>query len=84
MACALILRKVFKGDKSNGFELVCSQIRNSPALSRLCLVLAITTLYLTAQGTEVVAQGKRRMVDPHWRTRKQLSKNWLVMGKELL
>ncbi|WP_293085794.1 hypothetical protein [Moorena sp. SIO4A1] len=45
---------------------------------------AITTLYLTAQGTEVVAQGKRRMVDPHWRTRQQLSKNWLVMGKELL
>jgi hypothetical protein len=24
------------------------------------------TLYLTAQGTEVVAQGKRRLVDPHW------------------
>ncbi|NEO47030.1 MAG: hypothetical protein F6K55_24080 [Moorea sp. SIO4A3] len=43
-----------------------------------------TTLYLTAQGTEVVAQGKRRMVDPHWRTRQQLSKNWLVMGLELL
>lgn len=35
-------------------------------MSRLCLVLAIATLYLTAQGTEVVAQGKRRWVDSHW------------------
>ncbi|NEO65362.1 MAG: transposase [Moorea sp. SIO4G2] len=60
------IEESFLDDKSNGFELESSQIRNSPALSRLCLVLAITTLYLTAQGTEVVAQGKRRMVDPHW------------------
>jgi hypothetical protein len=34
-------------------------------LERLCLVLAITTLYLVSQGTEVVKQGKRRWVDPH-------------------
>jgi hypothetical protein len=26
----------------------------------------MTTLYLVAQGTEVVKQGKRRWVDPHW------------------
>ena len=66
MACASTLRKVFVSDKSNGFELESSEIRNPPALSRLCLVLAIATLYLTAQGTKVVAQGKRRLVDPHW------------------
>ena len=47
-------------------KLESSEIRNAPALSRLCLVLALATLYLTAQGTEVVAQGKRRLVDPHW------------------
>jgi len=35
-------------------------------LTRLCFVLAMTTLYLIAQGTEVVKQGKRRWVDPHW------------------
>jgi hypothetical protein len=29
-------------------------------LTRLCCVLAMTTLYLVAQGTEVVKQGKRR------------------------
>jgi hypothetical protein len=29
-------------------------------------VLAITTLYLVTQGTEVVTHGKRRWVDAHW------------------
>src|SRR4028119_1838348 len=48
------------------FRLERSMIRCAPALSRLCLVLAIATVYLTLQGTAVVAQGKRRWVDPHW------------------
>ena len=56
----------FLDDKSNGFQLESSRIRSAQALSRLCLVLAVATLYLVAQGTEVVAQGKRRWVDPHW------------------
>ncbi len=56
----------FLDDKSNGFQLESSEIRSAMALSRLCLVLAVATLYLTAQGTQVVAQGKRRWVDPHW------------------
>ncbi len=56
----------FLDDKSNGFQLEASLIRSAEALTRLCLVLAVTTLYLVAQGTEVVKQGKRRWVDPHW------------------
>jgi len=56
----------FLDDKSNGFQLEASLIRSAEALSRLCFVLAITTLYLVSQGTAVVEQGKRRMVDPHW------------------
>jgi hypothetical protein len=56
----------FLDDKSNGFQLEASLIRSAAALERLCLVLAITTLYLVAQGTEVVKQGQRRWVDPHW------------------
>ena len=35
-------------------------------LSRLGLVLAIATLYLSVTGTEVVARGDRRWVEPHW------------------
>lgn len=56
----------FLDDKSNGFQLESSLIRSTKALERLCFVLAITTLYLISQGTEVVKQGKRRLVDPHW------------------
>jgi Transposase DDE domain len=56
----------FLDDKSNGFQLESSLIRSATALERLCLVLAITTLYLVSQGTEVVKQGQRRWVDPHW------------------
>ena len=56
----------FLDDKSNGFQLESSLIRSAEALTRLCFVLAITTLYLVSQGTEVVRQGKRRLVDPHW------------------
>jgi hypothetical protein len=56
----------FLDDKSNGFQLESSLLRSAQALSRLCFVLAITTLYLVSQGAEVVKQGKRRWVDPHW------------------
>ena len=56
----------FLDDKSNGFQLESSLIRSAPALSRLCFVLAITTLYLVCQGSEVVRREKRRWVDTHW------------------
>ena len=35
-------------------------------LSRLCFILALATLYVTAQGVAVVESGKRRWVDTHW------------------
>jgi hypothetical protein len=56
----------FLDDKSNGFQLESSLIRSADALTRLGLVLALTTLYLVAQGTEVVKQNQRRWVDAHW------------------
>lgn len=56
----------FLDDKSNGFQLESSVIRCADALSRLCFVLAITTLFLVSQGTQVVDANKRRWVDPHW------------------
>jgi hypothetical protein len=56
----------FLDDKSNGFQLESSFIRSSDALSRLCFVLSMSTLYLVSQGTQVVSGKKRRWVDPHW------------------
>jgi hypothetical protein len=73
----------FLDDKSNGFELESSCLRSAPALSRLCLVLAMTTLFLTAQGVEVVTTGERRRVDPHWFRGSSYFKigwNWIKMA----
>jgi hypothetical protein len=41
-------------------------IRDVCALSRLWFILAVATLYTSAQGVEVVDSGKRRWVDTHW------------------
>jgi hypothetical protein len=56
----------FLDDKSNGFQLEASLIRDAKALERICFILAVSTLFLVSQGTVVVEQGKRRLVDPHW------------------
>jgi len=56
----------FLDDKSNGFQLESSKIRSAEGLERLCMVIAVATLYLVSQGVEVVRKGKRRLVDPHW------------------
>jgi hypothetical protein len=56
----------FLDDKSNGFQLEASLIRSAPALERLCLVLAVSTLYLVSQGVHIVETGQRRRVDAHW------------------
>jgi hypothetical protein len=81
----------FLDDKSNGFQLESSLLRSADVLSRLCFVLAITTLYLVSQGTKVVRQGKRRWVDPHWfRGSSYLKIGWdwvktaLIKGFELI
>lgn len=52
--------------KSNGFNLEASRLRDKFALSQLCGVIALTTLFLVLQGTQVVTTGKRRLVDAHW------------------
>ena len=70
----------FLDDKSNGFQLESSLIRSADALTPLGLVLALTTLYLVAQGTEVGQQGKRRWVDAHWfrgNSYLQIGWNWV-------
>lgn len=81
----------FLDDKSNGFQLESSLIRSAEALSRLCFVLAVATLFLVCQGTDVVESGKRRWVDPHWfRGSSYLKIGWkwvqraLVKGYELI
>jgi hypothetical protein len=56
----------FLDDKSNGFQLEDSTLRSAAAIERLFFGIATATLYRVVQGSEVVAQGRRREVDPHW------------------
>ena len=56
----------FLDDQSNGWNIQKSQIRSVCDLSRLWFILAVATLFVTAQGLEVVKQQHRRWVDPHW------------------
>jgi len=60
------LEENFLDDKSAGFQIESSEIRNAAMLSRLGLILATTTLYLVSTGTAVVHLGLRQLVDPHW------------------
>ena len=55
----------FLDDKSNGFQLPDSRLRDAAVLTRLGLVLAIGTLFLVLQGVAVQAAGRRRWADPH-------------------
>jgi hypothetical protein len=55
----------FLDDKSTGFQLEDSKLRSAAAIERLFFGIALATLYLVVQGSEVVAQGRRREVDPH-------------------
>ena len=56
----------FLDDQSNGWNMQRSEIRSVVALSRLWFILALATLYVTAQGDEVANSGQRRRIDTHW------------------
>jgi hypothetical protein len=69
--------------KSNGFNLEASRLRDKFALSQLCGVIALTMLFLILQGVHVVASGKRRQVDTHWKRGMSYLKigwNWIRLA----
>lgn len=69
--------------KSNGFNLEASRLRDKFALCQLCGVMALTTLFLILQGTQVVTAGKRRLVDTHWKrgmSYLKLGWNWVRLA----
>ncbi|MBF2077890.1 MAG: transposase [Synechococcales cyanobacterium T60_A2020_003] len=69
--------------KSNGFDLEASRLRDKFALTQLCGVIALTTLFLVLHGTQVVSSGLRRHVDPHWHrgmSDLKLGWSWLALA----
>lgn len=56
----------FLDDKSGLFNLEDSKLRDATSLERLVLVLSVATLLLVSEGLQIVQDGARRMIDPHW------------------
>ena len=57
----------FLDDKSAGFNLEDSKLEDSMAISRLCFILAVATMYRVSTGLAVDTSGLRPVVDTHWR-----------------
>jgi Transposase DDE domain len=77
------VEETFLDLKSKGFNLEASRLRDNFALAQLCGVLALTMLFLVLQGTQVVAAGKRRLVDTHWQrgmSYLKLGWNWMRLA----
>ena len=60
------IEECFLDDKSGAFNLEDSGLRDTESLERLLLVLGVTMLLLVSEGTQVVKNGLRQVVDPHW------------------
>ncbi len=60
------IEESFLDAQSSGWNVQRSEIRSVQAWSRLWFILAVATLYVSAQGVEVVTSKKRRWIDPHW------------------
>lgn len=85
------IEESFLDDKSGLFQLEGSRLRGAQFLSRLYLVVAIATVVLMSQGTQVSQAGRRREVDGHWQrglSYLKMGLNWvrqkLSQGQELL
>jgi hypothetical protein len=53
-------------DKSGGFQLEETELKDAESVSRLLLVMSVAYLHLVSLGTFVVAHGLRESVDGHW------------------
>jgi hypothetical protein len=80
----------FLDDKSAGFQLEASEIREAEALARLILIVAVATLYLVNNGVAVVTTRQQHQVDAHWQrglSYLQIGWRWLrqalAQGKRL-
>jgi len=59
--------QLFRDQKSGGFQLERSGLRDPERIDQLLLVVAIAVLLSSLQGYAVSLSGQRRRVDPHWK-----------------
>ena len=57
----------FRDEKSGGFDLEESRIRDAQKLERLILVISTALIVAVSEGISVIQEEKRKDVDSHWR-----------------
>ena len=65
-ACRFGIEEGFRDEKSGGFCLEESGIRDEKMLERLIVVIAVATIVAVSEGLFVIESGKREEVDSHW------------------
>jgi hypothetical protein len=55
----------FKDDKSGGWNWEASPLTQPTQVDRLCLIMAVATLYTVTEGAFLVDSGRREELDPH-------------------
>jgi len=55
----------FRDDKSGGWNWEDSPLTRSREVDRLCLIMAVATLYAVTEGTFLADSGRREELDPH-------------------
>jgi hypothetical protein len=59
------IEESFRDEKSGGFDLEGSKIRDERMLERMLLVLAVATIVAVSEGVFVIESGKQKEVDTH-------------------
>ena len=65
-ACRFGIEEGFRDEKSGGFCLEESGIRDEKMLERMIVVIAVATIVAVSEGLFVIESGKREEVDSHW------------------
>ena len=65
-ACRFGIEEGFRDEKSGGFHLEESGIRDEQMLEKMILVIAVATIVAVSEGLFVIESGKREEVDSHW------------------
>jgi Transposase DDE domain len=63
--CRFHIEHSFRDDKSGGWNWEASPLSSPIQTHRLCLVLAVATLYVVTEGTFLADHGRRQELDPH-------------------
>ena len=61
------IEEAFRDEKSGGFDLEESRIRDAQKLERLILVIAVASIVAVSEGVSVILEERREEVDPHWK-----------------